>query len=51
MTHGFTNGVSVDVLYLLINYSFEVNLPYGQSDFTVSPGPTNLKMNIKFIFR
>ena len=40
MTHGFTKGVSVDVSYLKINDFFEVNLPYGQSDFSVNPGPT-----------
>ena len=40
MTCGFTKGVSVDVLYLLINDFFEVNLTYSQSDFTVNPGPT-----------
>ena len=41
MMHGFTKGVIVDVLYLKINEFFEVNPPYGQSDFTVNPGPTN----------
>ena len=40
MTRGFTQGVSVDVLYLYINEFFEVNLPYGQSNFTVNPGAT-----------
>ena len=29
--HGFTKGVSVDALYLLINDIFEANLPYVQS--------------------
>ena len=31
MICGFTEGVSVDVLYFKINDFFEVNLPYGQS--------------------
>ena len=28
---GFTKGVSVEVLYSLINYFLEINLPYMQS--------------------
>ena len=40
MTCGFTKGVRVDVFYLSINDFFEVNPPYGQSDFMVNPGPT-----------
>ena len=38
---GFTKGVSVDVLYLLINDVLEYNLPYMQSDFTCNPGLTD----------
>ena len=32
---GFTEGVSVDVLYLEINDVLEYNLPSVQSDFTL----------------
>ena len=45
MLHGFKKGVSVDVLYLKINYILEYNLPYMQSDFMCNPGP-----KIKLVF-
>ena len=35
MLHGFTNGVSVDVLYLHIIDILEYNLPYVQSGSNV----------------
>ena len=41
MSRGFTKGVSVDVLYLLINDVLEYNLPYVQSHLTCNPGPTS----------
>ena len=42
MTRGFTKGVGKCGCYVLKNkWFFEVNLPYGQSYFTVNPGPTN----------
>ena len=31
--HGYTKGVSVDVLYLLINECFEAKPPFSQADF------------------
>ena len=37
--HGFTKGVSVDVLFFKINDIFGHNPPFVQSDFTCNPGP------------
>ena len=42
MSSGFTKGVSVDVLYLKINYLLEYNLPYMQSDFMHNLSLTNI---------
>ena len=37
--HGFTKGVGVDVLYLLINDILEYNPPHMRSNFKCNPGP------------
>ena len=44
MMHGFTKGVSVDVSYFEYMI-FELNPPYGQSNFTVNLGPTKTRHN------
>ena len=38
-SHGFTKGVSVDVLYWKINYVLENNPLYVQSNFTCNLDP------------
>ena len=45
-SHGFTKGVSVDVLYLYINDILEYNLPYVQSNFMCNLGLT--KISVQF---
>ena len=41
---GFTEGVSVDVLYFEINDVLEYNLPYVQSDFKLQSSSDNIFM-------